>query len=577
MGELVTVGTLDELQQAGCLTGKAGAQPICVFWSDGAPFALDDRCPHMGFPLHRATVESGLVTCHWHNARFDLGSGGTLDPWADDVRSYPVEVADGGHVVVVVEPEPDRSGHLRLRLEEGLEQGLTLVMAKTVLALLDAGVDADEIVRSGVQYGTRYREAGWGAGLTVLTAMANVLPSLDPVDRGLALVQGLAFVSRDTRGRPPRFPLLPLPGARSAERLRAWYRRFIETRSADAAERSLASAVATLDPTAVADMMFAAVTDHVFLDGGHTIDFTNKAFEALDHLGWELAADVLPTLVGQTSSANRSEERGAWRYPHDLADGIRTATAALPERLAAGAPTDRFDHDDGVAALAWSILSEDPAEVVASIDEAVSAGARPEELGRAVAYAAALRITRFHTQNDHGDWDEVHHAFTAANALHQALVRAPTPELVRGVYHGALRIYLDRFLNIPAARLPKPSPGSEAVDLTGLQQCWDQEGRVDEAGTLVYRYLTSGSDPARAITALGRALLTEDAGFHWFQTYEAAVRQYNAWPPGSEEGSLILAGTARFLAAHTPTRRELSQVVGIATRLRRGEALFESD
>ena len=46
----------------------------------------------MGFPLHRGSVESGLVTCHWHNARFDLSSGGTLDPWADDVRAYPVEI-----------------------------------------------------------------------------------------------------------------------------------------------------------------------------------------------------------------------------------------------------------------------------------------------------------------------------------------------------------------------------------------------------------------------------------------------------------------------------------------------------
>jgi hypothetical protein len=192
-----------------------------------------------------------------------------------------------------------------------------------------------------------------------------------------------------------------------------------------------------------------------------------------------------------------------------------------------------------------------------------------------VAYAAALRITRFHTQNDHGDWDEVHHAFTAANALHQALVRAPSPELLRGVYHAALRVYLDRFLNIPAARLPAPSPPGATADLAELSGCWDQEGRVDEAGAAVYRYLSGGGDPARAIAALGRALLTEDAQFHWFQTYEAAVRQFGAWPPGSEEGALTLAGTARFLAAHTPTRRELSQVVGIATRLRRGEALFE--
>jgi hypothetical protein len=225
-----------------------------------------------------------------------------------------------------------------------------------------------------------------------------------------------------------------------------------------------------------------------------------------------------------------------------------------------------------VARLAWSILADDPAEVVAAIDAAVEAGARPEDLGRALAYAAALRITRFHTQNDHGDWDEVHHAFTAANALHQALRRSPSLPLLRGVYHGALRIYLDRFLNIPAARLPTAGP----ADLGDLQRCWDQEGRVDEAGTVVYRALTGGGDPAAVIALLGRALLTEDAEFHWYQTYEAAVAQYRAWPAGSEEGALILAGCARFLAAHTPTRRELSQVVSIATRLRRGEALFEA-
>ena len=69
---------------------------------------------------------------------------------------------------------------------------------------------------------------------------------------------------------------------------------------------------ATLD-TALAEaarddveaMLFAAVTDHVFIDGGHTIDFTNKAFEALDLLGPDAAGDVLPTLVRQTAGARR--------------------------------------------------------------------------------------------------------------------------------------------------------------------------------------------------------------------------------------------------------------------------------
>ena len=98
---------------------------------------------------------------------------------------------------------------------------------------------------------------------------------------------------------------------------------------------------------------------------------------------------------------------------------------------------------------------------------------------------------------------------------------------------------------------------------------------VDEAGAIVYGWLQSGGDAASVVRALGSALLAEDAEFHWFQTYEAAVRQADAWPSGSEQVALILAGTARFLAAHTPTRRELAQVVRIAARLRRGEALYE--
>jgi hypothetical protein len=225
------------------------------------------------------------------------------------------------------------------------------------------------------------------------------------------------------------------------------------------------------------------------------------------------------------------------------------------------------------------MLADDPNEVVDAICEAITAGARPEQLGRALALAAGLRITRFHTQNDFGDWDVVHHGFTAANALHQCLRRHPSPELVRGVVHGALKVYLDRFLNVPAARLPQNGSGTvgsdAAVDLADLDACWDEQGGVDRAGAIAYGYLRSGGDPRPLVAALGHALLVEDAAFHWYQTVEAAVAQFQAWPEGSEEGALILAGTARFLAAHTPTRRELAHVVRIATRLRRGEDLFE--
>lgn len=584
----IPVGRLEDLQAHGYLVAKAGSHGVCVFWHEGRAYALDDRCPHLGFPLHRGSVECGLVTCHWHHARFDLSTGGTLDPFADDARAYPVLIEDGD-VFLVVEPEGDRGPYFRGRLEEALEQGLTLVAAKATLGLLEAGVAPTEVVRLGVRFGTANRAEGWGAGLTVLVAMANLLPHLDPPDRALALVHGLAFVSRDTRGRAPRFPLAPLgwdAGGAVAEdssgdavppaRLAAWYRRFIETRSADAAERALVTALAAgCGPEVVEPMMFAAVTDHLFLDVGHTADFTNKAFEALGHLGWGAAGDVLPTLVPGTASARRHEEEGAWRHPHDLAGLARRTAEELPGWLQEGARRTGAYGDADVADLGRRLLAEDPEAVIGALAGATRAGATPEQLGRALALAAALRITRFHTGNDFGDWDVVHHGFTHANALHQALCRHPAPDVLRGVFAGALKVFLDRFLNIPAARLP--SEGPESVDLSDLGACWDAQGGVDRAGAIAYGFLRSGGDPAGLVAALGGALLHEDAGFHWFQTVEAAVAQARAWPPGSEEAALILAGTARFLAAHTPTRRELPQVVRIATRLRRGEELFADD
>ena len=41
--------------------------------------------PRIGFSLDRASIEDGILTCHWHQARFELTSGSTFDLWADDV------------------------------------------------------------------------------------------------------------------------------------------------------------------------------------------------------------------------------------------------------------------------------------------------------------------------------------------------------------------------------------------------------------------------------------------------------------------------------------------------------------
>jgi hypothetical protein len=73
----------------------------------------------------------------------------------------------------------------------------------------------------------------------------------------------------------------------------------------------------------------------------------------------------------------------------------------------------------------------------------------PSSLFPLLAHAAAVRIARFHTSNEFSDWDTALHTFTFAHAVCQMLARAPTVELLRGVFDAAMSVYLDRFLAAP--------------------------------------------------------------------------------------------------------------------------------
>jgi nitrite reductase/ring-hydroxylating ferredoxin subunit len=73
--EFALAGSLEELKTKGRLVVRGRHRPILVVWDGDRVFALDNRCPHMGFPLDRGSVEDGVLTCHWHHARFDLESG----------------------------------------------------------------------------------------------------------------------------------------------------------------------------------------------------------------------------------------------------------------------------------------------------------------------------------------------------------------------------------------------------------------------------------------------------------------------------------------------------------------------
>jgi nitrite reductase/ring-hydroxylating ferredoxin subunit len=571
----VQVADLDTLESDGRKLTTEGGQAIALFYHDGEVYAVDNRCPHMGFPLAKGSVDEGILTCHWHHARFELACGDTFDIWADDVQTYPTEIRDGD-VYLDPHPEPDvpPDTYWRNRLVDGLSENISLVMAKAVIHLDDIDDGFTTPLETTLEFGINYRAMGWGRGLTTLGTMANLYDWVDHDQKLRAMYVGTREVADEVSGSPARFDQYALDNEElTKDRLKSWLRENCEVRDSDGAERCLRTAATILPPEDVVEILLAAATDHLYLNNSHTLDFLNKACETLDHVGWENAPDVLGSTVQQLTDASRAEERSAWRQPIDVASLVFDAHEALDELVTAGEGRNWKRPDEFVETL----LSDDPVDIIDSLRDAIKAGATPEQVTDAVARAATRRVAHFGTSNEFNDWNTVHHTFSYTNAAHELARRTDASVAYRPAFDGAMSVYLDRFLTEPATPLPDPDSPNESPEeiRTALLEAFDQQGTVNEAGRLVAEHFDADGDPEMLIRTLGEGLLREDPQFHTLQNVEGAIRRYER--ADTERGKRIpLISTARYMSAHFPTRRSSEQTFEIARRLHRGEKLHHT-
>src|SRR4051794_1729311 len=81
---------LASLQRDGRVLVRHERRQIAVFATADGVFACNNRCPHEGYPLSEGSLGTGCVlTCNWHNWKFDLKTGANLDR-GEAVRIYPV-------------------------------------------------------------------------------------------------------------------------------------------------------------------------------------------------------------------------------------------------------------------------------------------------------------------------------------------------------------------------------------------------------------------------------------------------------------------------------------------------------
>ena len=420
-------------------------------------------------------------------------------------------------------------------------------------------------------------------GLTILTALANLLPVLPEEEAYLALFHGARRVAADCDGEAPRRERAPLASRPDPATLKRWLRRWTTVRHREAAERTLLTAIAAgASPAVLADAP-ARGRDRAGVRRRRTLARLHQQGVRVprpDRLGARRRR-LLPTVVGQMVAARGAEELTAWRQPVDLIALCEEAASRTARTVRRRPRRARLVGSRGARPGAarrrpgWRSLMR--------LKAAIRAGAAPADLGRSLAYAAALRVARFGNANEHADWETAHHVFTYANAVHQMLKRIGTANTDGHVdggarrparSDGALPCSLSQCAAGPHSRARAASSSTTCPPMprtirAALLDAFDRQRQVDLAARLVARHLTLGHSPQALIATLARAVLREDAGFHAYQMLEAGVRQFGEWGD-TDEGRHILIAVARYLAAHSPTERAALQTADIARRLDAG-------
>src|SRR5579872_5735101 len=294
--------TRAELERLGRKLVRPGGKQVLLIAHGGRVFAIASRCPHEGYPLSEGTLgQSCVITCNWHNWKFDLASGEALIGF-DPVRTFPVAVQGEEIMVDLTDPPAEAQ---RARALAGLEVALDYEdrarMAREAARLEHAGYDA----RLALAHAIARQNDRLEGGMTHAHAAAPDWLSLaaraqDPDLRLAAILEPIAHLARDTLGAGA-FPY--------AEGLADWdaaaFVDAVEREDETGATRLLRGALGAQIPYAKLRPAFAAAALAHYNDFGHSAIYVLKAGQLIDALGEAVQEPVLLALTRSLAQARR--------------------------------------------------------------------------------------------------------------------------------------------------------------------------------------------------------------------------------------------------------------------------------
>ncbi len=537
---------------------RVGGKQIALFRVEDRFYAVDNRCPHQGYPLAQGTVRDGTLTCDWHNWKFNLDDGRCILRGSEDVRSYAVTIVDGRVCLDLTDApvEAQMARHLE-SLGRGLKSFDTGAMARDASRLMALGMRPAEVMRQGALHNAEREEFGWGHALAVIADCASLAEFYADDEGAIPVVRALWSASEPVR----RYRLRPHADAAPADREgESEFRRRIENEDVDGAESWLRGAIeGGLPDGELSRWLVNAASDH-FLGFGHQAIYVFKAHQFAGQVGWEGLREVIPSLVPSIAWATRYDRLPEMRKYIAQLHGIEDQLPSFAGRQ--GGATPRFDAER----FRQAVLFGKGDAAFEAVHGALRGGVPADTIARELGLAAAERLLRMdldwetsHDERvwDEGGWLEITHLLTHANASRQLLRRAVTPEALRHLYHNAWFInYQKRFDRTDGGRadalLPVPSAGTPG-EMASVYRSAVQGREFELAMGAVRAWADRGWPTDALLSAMAHEAVEADDGefislAHVLKTTHAAIQEHRS-NAGGEGAVLPLLAATRYIAS----------------------------
>lgn len=448
-------GASDVLDVGNRHVAKIGGKQILIFRDQDQLWACNNRCPHEGYPLSEGTITDGCVlTCNWHNWKFDLESGDTI-VGGDKLRRYPVKVQDGRLWVNVSQPP---SGEVIATALEDLvdcfDDNEYDRMAREVARIERAGGSA----LLGLQHALTVTHERFEYGMThALAAGADWLRlyeenSDDPARQLASVVEVISHLAWDTR----RMPVFEYTRDRQSfdkiEFLKA-----VEDENENRAMSFVRGAIAdglTFDD--LYEPLCIAALAH-YQDFGHSLIYVNKAREFIARAGKTSLEPVLLLLVRSLVYATREDLIPEFKaYRSQLNGPTAPQEPVTPEQLrTTGVPQclELISRSDTSPFETYHVLLEAAAWQLLHLD---------------LSYAESLSGP----VQDNIGWLDVTHTITFANAVRTICTEFPdmwqAGLLQIGCFLGRNGKYMDATLSDDQWAVPDPLAFSEEARQNAL-------------------------------------------------------------------------------------------------------------